>query len=240
LAGSEWQHLQVGGEPEPAEGEACEAGIAPGAAAATPNINASSIATHLWTKAFIRMADSACTGLSLGRTIVRLASAVILFLKRRKPRQAAAEKQSSQFFRVPQSSMDAKQTPRRSFDSNLPPGAVLLLFPGVKGLAINLMHAGLRHRHSARCALHEEVHIVNRTISPYQIHTCETDAATESGKIFQMDPDKLKAQFLVVVLEFEIAAVRVRVLGDVFFDAGCDVIDGHFGSVGRLGRAECD
>jgi len=55
LAGSESQHLQVGTEPEPAEAVACDAGNGPGAAAATPNIKVSSIATNLWTKAFIRM-----------------------------------------------------------------------------------------------------------------------------------------------------------------------------------------
>jgi hypothetical protein len=108
LAGSELQHLQVGAEPELAEAEACGAGIAPGAAAATPNINASSIVTNLWTKAFIRMRPDGVNlhGLSLGRTIVRLKSAVILFLKPGKPMRDSAEKPSSQFFRVPQSSMD--------------------------------------------------------------------------------------------------------------------------------------
>jgi len=107
LAGSELQHLQVGAEPEPAEAEACGAGIAPGAAAATPNINASSIATNLWTKAFIRMpVRPNLHELSLGRTIVRLKSAVILFFKPTEPMQVSTEKQSPQFFRVPQSSMD--------------------------------------------------------------------------------------------------------------------------------------
>jgi hypothetical protein len=64
LTGSELQHLQVRAEPEPAEAGVRDAGVAPGAIAAAPNINASSIATNLWTKAVIRMcpAESTCTG----------------------------------------------------------------------------------------------------------------------------------------------------------------------------------
>jgi hypothetical protein len=108
LAGSELQHLQVG--TEPAEASPCDSAVAPGAAAATPNINASSIATNLWTKVVIRTrpAGSTCTGRVSGELSPVSNPLSSCFLPRGRATQSRnrTQKSSPQFFRVPQSSMD--------------------------------------------------------------------------------------------------------------------------------------
>ena len=91
------------------------------------------------------------------------------------------------------------------------------------------MDAGLRHRHGSGRTLHEEVHIINRPIRPDQIDAGEADAAAEVGQVFEVDPDELEVQLLLFVLDLEIAAVRLRLFGDMFLDPGGDVVDGDCG-----------
>src|ERR1051325_2183365 len=121
-------------------------------------------------------------------------------------------------------------------DCHSAPRSILPWLPQVKRLTVNFVDTGLSDRHFARDSFHEEVHIVYRTIGPDQIHASEADATLERGQIFQMNPDQLEAQFLLLEAKPEVAPIRPGLLADVFLDTGGDIVNRHSRLAGCLGR----
>ncbi len=135
----------------------------------------------------------------------------------------------------------AEQLVRRVGHRHANPRPVVLLVPRVDRLTVDLVDRGLGHRRRARQPLHEEIHVVNRTVGAHEIDAGELHAAAEIGQVLRVDTDQLQLEVLSVVGHPEVAVARFRRVEDVLLDRLLDQIDrnlerGRLASGRRHGR----
>src|SRR5262249_58362989 len=97
-------------------------------------------------------------------------------------------------------------------------GAVVLLSPSVERLAVDLVDRRLGDRRRAGQPLHEEVHVVNRTVGADQIDAGDLHSTAEIGEVLRVDADELQLEVLSLERDAEVAVAGARGVEDVLLD----------------------
>ena len=108
------------------------------------------------------------------------------------------------------------------FQRDALPGAITFLFPGVKGLAVELMDGRFGDLHRRRITGEKEINVIHVTADVRQVDAGEIAARTQFRQVFGVDSDQLKTEFLVAIGKLEISSAPADLRLDVPLDAGLD------------------
>ena len=125
---------------------------------------------------------------------------------------------------------------RRARDLDAVPRLVVLLLPGVVGLAVQLVDGRLGHLHVARPAVQEEVDVVDVSAHVGQVDARELPRRAEAGEVLGVDAHELEAKGLLLEGQGEVPAPTRDLRLDVLLDSRLDLGRHDVRRRGRRGR----